>query len=71
MDNTPAFDPLDYVSVLRRRVWWLVTPIVLAIIAAAALADAAAAPVPGQRRPSACRCRRVGPAAQRIAEGDR
>jgi polysaccharide chain length determinant protein (PEP-CTERM system associated) len=38
MDNaTPSFHPLDYVSVLRRRLWWLVTPLVLALITAAAL----------------------------------
>jgi polysaccharide chain length determinant protein (PEP-CTERM system associated) len=37
MDNTPAFHPLDYISVLRRRVWWLVTPILLAIVVGAAL----------------------------------
>lgn len=37
MDNTPAFHPLDYISVLRRRIWWLVAPIVLAVIAGAAL----------------------------------
>jgi polysaccharide biosynthesis transport protein len=32
MEKTPAFDPLDYVSVLRRRIWWLAVPIVLAAI---------------------------------------
>jgi polysaccharide chain length determinant protein (PEP-CTERM system associated) len=37
MENTPAFHPLDYVSVLRRRIWWLVTPLVLALIVGAAL----------------------------------
>jgi len=37
MDNTPAFDPLDYISVLRRRMWWLIVPLVLAIVTAAAL----------------------------------
>jgi len=38
MENqTPSFHPLDYLSVLRRRVWWLITPIVLAAIVAAAL----------------------------------
>jgi polysaccharide biosynthesis transport protein len=37
MDNTPAFHPLDYVSVLRRRMWWLIVPVVLAAVAGAAL----------------------------------
>jgi succinoglycan biosynthesis transport protein ExoP len=37
MDNTPAFHPLDYVSVLKRRVWWLITPFVLALVVGAAL----------------------------------
>jgi polysaccharide biosynthesis transport protein len=37
MENTPAFHPLDYVSVLKRRAWWLITPFVLAIIAGAVL----------------------------------
>ena len=37
IDNAPAFHPLDYLSVLRRRVWWLVVPIVLAVIVAAGL----------------------------------
>jgi polysaccharide biosynthesis transport protein len=36
MEN-PTFHPLDYVSVLRRRLWWLVTPIALAIVVGAAL----------------------------------
>lgn len=39
MENTPTFHPLDYVSVLRRRVWWLVVPIVLAVIVGAALLE--------------------------------
>jgi polysaccharide chain length determinant protein (PEP-CTERM system associated) len=37
MDNTPAFHPLDYVSVLRRRMWWLIVPLVLAAVVGAAL----------------------------------
>jgi len=37
MDNAPAFHPLDYVSVLRRRMWWLIVPLALAIVAGAAL----------------------------------
>jgi polysaccharide chain length determinant protein (PEP-CTERM system associated) len=37
MDNTPAFHALDYVAVLRRRLWWLIVPLVLAIAAGAAL----------------------------------
>ncbi len=32
MDNT-NFSPLDYLSVIRRRRWWLVTPIALSIVA--------------------------------------
>ena len=38
MDNTPAFHPLDYVSVLQRRKWWLITPVVLAVVVGVALA---------------------------------
>jgi polysaccharide chain length determinant protein (PEP-CTERM system associated) len=37
MDNAPAFHPLDYVSVLQRRMWWLITPVVLAIVIGTAL----------------------------------
>jgi polysaccharide chain length determinant protein (PEP-CTERM system associated) len=37
MENSAAFHPLDYVSVVRRRLWWLVTPIVLALLVGAAL----------------------------------
>lgn len=37
MDNSPAFHPLDYVSVLRRRMWWLIVPVVLAAIIGAVL----------------------------------
>jgi polysaccharide biosynthesis transport protein len=36
MENA-SFHPLDYVSVLRRRMWWFIAPVVLAIITAAAL----------------------------------
>ena len=36
-DTAPAFHPMDYVSVLRRRMWWLITPIVLALIVGTAL----------------------------------
>jgi polysaccharide chain length determinant protein (PEP-CTERM system associated) len=32
-----AFHPLDYVSVLRRRKWWLITPLVLALVVGALL----------------------------------
>jgi polysaccharide chain length determinant protein (PEP-CTERM system associated) len=32
-----SFHPLDYASVLRRRLWWLVVPLVLALVMAAAL----------------------------------
>ena len=37
MDNAPAFHPLDYLAVVRRRIWWLITPIVLALVIGAAL----------------------------------
>jgi polysaccharide chain length determinant protein (PEP-CTERM system associated) len=37
MDQTPAFHPLDYVSVVRRRIWWLVVPIALAVVVGLAL----------------------------------
>ena len=37
MENTPNFHPLDYVSVLRRRIWWLTVPLVLAAVVGAAL----------------------------------
>ena len=37
MENTPAFHPLDYVSVLRRRMWWLIVPAVLAAVVGATL----------------------------------
>jgi succinoglycan biosynthesis transport protein ExoP len=37
IDHAPAFHPLDYLSVLRRRVWWLIAPIVIAVVVAAAL----------------------------------
>lgn len=37
MENTPAFHPLDYLSVVRRRIWWLIVPIVLAAIVGAGL----------------------------------
>src|SRR5205814_581744 len=30
--DTTHFSPLDYVSVIRRRTWWWVTPIVLSIV---------------------------------------
>jgi succinoglycan biosynthesis transport protein ExoP len=37
MENTPAFHPLDYISVVRRRMWWLIVPLVLAAAVGAAL----------------------------------
>ena len=37
MENTPAFHPLDYVSVIRRRIWWLLVPLAVAIVVGAAL----------------------------------
>jgi succinoglycan biosynthesis transport protein ExoP len=35
--ETPTFHPLDYVSVLRRRMWWFIVPVLISVIAAAAL----------------------------------
>ena len=35
--ETATFHPLDYVSVVRRRLWWFVVPLVLSVIVAAAL----------------------------------
>ena len=36
MENQ-TFHPLDYVSVLRRRMWWFIAPVALAIVVGAAL----------------------------------
>jgi succinoglycan biosynthesis transport protein ExoP len=36
MENA-SFHPLDYVSVLRRRMWWFIAPVAVAFVAAAAL----------------------------------
>jgi len=36
MENA-SFHPLDYVSVLQRRMWWFIAPVALAIVIAAAL----------------------------------
>src|SRR5262245_58061349 len=33
----PRFDPLDYVSVLGRRKWWFIVPVVLSIVAGSLL----------------------------------
>lgn len=35
--DTPTFHPLDYVSVLRRRMWWFIAPVVLSVVVAGAL----------------------------------
>lgn len=35
--DSPTFHPLDYVSVLRRRMWWFIAPVVIAVLAGAAL----------------------------------
>ena len=35
MEERSSFHPLDYVAVLRRRKWWLIVPIVLAVIVGA------------------------------------
>lgn len=32
MENTQAFHPLDHVSVLRRRMWWFIAPLVLVLL---------------------------------------
>jgi polysaccharide chain length determinant protein (PEP-CTERM system associated) len=37
MEQSPAFHPLDYMSMVRRRIWWLVVPVVLALIVGAGL----------------------------------
>jgi succinoglycan biosynthesis transport protein ExoP len=37
MENATTFHPLDYVAVVRRRLWWLVIPIALAIVVGLAL----------------------------------
>ena len=37
--DSPTFHPLDYVSVLRRRMWWFIAPVVVAVIAGAALVN--------------------------------
>jgi uncharacterized protein involved in exopolysaccharide biosynthesis len=33
-----SFHPLDYVSVLQRRKWWLIVPLVLSLVVGGALA---------------------------------
>ena len=38
MEQSPAFHPLDYMSMVRRRMWWLVVPLVLAILVGVGLA---------------------------------
>lgn len=35
--DSPTFHPLDYVSVIRRRMWWFVAPVAASIVLAAAL----------------------------------
>ncbi len=30
--DEPRFDPLDYVSVVNRRKWWFIVPVVLSIL---------------------------------------
>ena len=38
MENVPAaFHPLDHISVLRRQMWWLITPVVLSLMIGGAL----------------------------------
>jgi polysaccharide chain length determinant protein (PEP-CTERM system associated) len=37
MESAPSFHPLDYVFILRRRFWWLVVPVVLAVVVGIAL----------------------------------
>lgn len=36
--DSPRFHPLDYLSVVQRRKWWLIVPVVLAIVIGTALA---------------------------------
>lgn len=36
--DSPRFHPLDYLSVVRRRKWWLIVPVVLALLIGTALA---------------------------------
>jgi polysaccharide chain length determinant protein (PEP-CTERM system associated) len=38
MDEHASFHPLDYVSVLRRRKWWLITPVLAGIVVGVLLA---------------------------------
>jgi polysaccharide biosynthesis transport protein len=38
MEHSPAFHPLDYMSMVRRRIWWLVVPAVLAVLVGVGLA---------------------------------
>jgi polysaccharide biosynthesis transport protein len=38
MTDTPRFHPLDYLSVVRRRKWWLILPLAAAVIVGAVLA---------------------------------
>jgi polysaccharide chain length determinant protein (PEP-CTERM system associated) len=35
--ETPSFHPLDYVSVLRRRMWWFIAPVAASVLVAGAL----------------------------------
>ncbi len=35
MEERSSFHPLDYVSVFRRRKWWLITPLLVALVAGA------------------------------------
>ena len=35
MEERSSFHPLDYVSVFRRRKWWLIAPLLVALVAGA------------------------------------
>ena len=42
MEERSSFHPLDYLSVLRRRKWWFVGPLVACLAIGAAAGDGAA-----------------------------
>ena len=35
MEERSSFHPLDYLSVFQRRKWWLITPVLVALVAGA------------------------------------
>jgi len=38
MIDAPSFHPLDYMAVVRRRMWWFIVPLVFCVVAGTALA---------------------------------